>query len=552
MASAAGISPFVDQSSSPENFRNIFDACPDPIVISRVADGRIVLVNCEFTRVTGFTREEALGKTAVELGLWPDPEKREEYFRLLQQRGEVRNIDITFRMKSSEYRPFLLSAAAVWFNGEPCSMSIARDVVELRQMQAELVAAREAAEAASRAKSEFLSSMSHEIRTPMNAILGMAELLGESALDPLQRSYLNLMHNNGNALLSLINDILDLARVESGRLSLESAVFDLEKLVHTVVETMCIRAAEKGLRLTATIPPEVPRALTGDSLRLRQVLLNLVGNAIKFTERGEVVIRISSETSETVAKLHCSVTDTGIGIPPSKLREVFSNFTQGDSSTARRFGGSGLGLAIVKRLVELMGGRVWAESQVGLGSTFHFTARLGIQPRVSPPHYTETMHAPLLTPPDALSAPQNGHASRPLDILVVDDALDNRLLLRAFMRRLPYRLDEAENGEVALARLKSRRYDLVLMDMQMPVMDGYTAVRLVRQWESDSRLPRTPIIALTASALSEDVSRCLEAGCDLHLSKPVRKATLLDVIHRLLAPPNHPRLPADHPGEPPA
>ncbi|MGH7933707.1 MAG: ATP-binding protein, partial [Candidatus Binataceae bacterium] len=415
------------------------------------------------------------------------------------------------------------------------------DMSDIKKIQQELVAARDAAEAASRAKSEFLSSMSHEIRTPMNLILGMAELLAETELDPRQRQYLAMMRSNGSALLSLINDILDLAKVESGRLSLESTEFDLEALLNGVAETLALRAREKRLALTIAIAPEVPRALIGDSLRLRQVMINLVGNALKFTERGEVAINVTRESCADAGMLHFAVADTGIGIPADKLIDIFSSFTQADSSTARRFGGSGLGLAIVRRVVDLMGGRVWVESRLGVGSTFHFTARIKAQPGAAKPasilpapsRISSAIVAPAKTAPpvEALSV----SAAPALNILIADDSPDNRFLLRAFLKRQLYRFDEADNGRAALEKFKLGRPGLVLMDMQMPVMDGYTAVTLIREWESEQDLPRTPIIALTASALREDVDRCLAVGCDFHVSKPVSRVALLDAMRVAIA-----------------
>jgi PAS domain S-box-containing protein len=528
------------------DYRNIFDASPDPIVITRVADSRILLVNEEFIRASGYTREEALGHTAIELNLWPDPAQRQRCFKLLQATGELRNVAMTFQSKHGEQRPFLISAGAVWFNGEPCSMTVSRDVTEMQKIQAELVAAREAAEAASLAKSEFLSSMSHEIRTPMNAILGVTELLAETQLDDQQVTYLALMRTNGTALLTLINDILDLAKVESGRLSLEDAAFNLAKLVASVMDTLAARAGEKQLAMTTRMEPDVARHLVGDPLRLRQILINLVGNAIKFTERGQVVLSVANEAGGEPGMLHFSISDTGIGIPQDMLGYVFSEFTQADSSTARRYGGSGLGLAIVKRLVELMSGRVWVESRVGVGSTFHFTARLRVAEESIANQSIEPSSITLETPrpellngaskpkvPSAREVVRNGtHGVSSLRILVVDDSVDNRFLLKAFLKRHPYAIDEAENGLAAVKKFTANSYDVVLMDMQMPVMDGYTAVQTIREWERQREVPATPIVALTASALRGDVAKCIAAGCDLHVSKPVDKATLLEALRR--------------------
>ena len=526
--------------TAPENFFNIFDSSPDPIVITRVDDGRIVLVNEEFVNASGYTRGEALGRTPVELGLWPDPAQQVHCFKLLEATGKLRNVNVTFQSKHGGRRPFLISAGAAWFSGEPCIMTISRDVTELRKIEQELIAARGAAEAASRAKSEFLSSMSHEMRTPMNAILGMAELLEETTLDPQQGEYLQLMRSNGDVLLRLINDILDLARIESGRLSLEHTEFDLVELLSSVIDTFAVRARESGLRLNVRVAPEVLPDLVGDALRLRQILVNLIGNALKFTVNGGVEVGVEPAPSAATGMLHFSVTDTGIGIPADKLADIFADFTQADSSTARRHGGSGLGLAIVKRLVELMGGRVWVESQVGEGSKFHFTVQFGTRPSAAygTPMNTmvrsEAAASRARAPEPAALDPQGcGSAT---DILVVDDSLDNRFLLKAFLKPLAYRVDEAANGRVAVEKIMSQRYRLVLMDIQMPVMDGYTAVRTIREWEHRLNMPRTSIVALTASALREDAEKSVDAGCDFHVSKPINKTMLLEVVHRAIRP----------------
>jgi signal transduction histidine kinase/CheY-like chemotaxis protein len=329
-------------------------------------------------------------------------------------------------------------------------------------MAEHLVTAREAALAASRAKSEFLASMSHEIRTPMNAILGMAELLADSPLRPEQKKYLEIMTHNGAALLDLINGILDLARIESGQLLLEQAGFDLESVVDRVVETLAIRAEQKQLEMLDHMMPDVPTRLIGDPLRLRQVLLNLIGNAVKFTEKGQVLLTVAIEhESAGSVDLHFSVADSGIGIPKDKLESVFASFTQVDSSTTRKYGGTGLGLTIVRQLVSLMGGRVWVESELGRGATFQFTARFGLQ-----------TGAPV--------APQANLATtiRGVRVLVVDDNHTNRLILREMLSRLGAEVDEAADGATALNQLEQARaggvpYRLMLLDCRMPEMDGF-------------------------------------------------------------------------------
>jgi len=666
--------------------RKIFEATSDAITIFSLVDGRIIEVNSEFTRVTGYPREEALGVRHGKLPVWENNEQRRRFLRALSANGILRNMEGQVRHRDGTLAPFLISGSTVELDDELCAIVMVRDITALKRTQDELMAAREQALIALRAKSEFLSTMSHEIRTPMNAVLGMAEVLSETSLDADQRRYLDVMRFNGGTLLTLLDDILDLAKVESGRLQLEKAQFDLGDMVEKTVETLAVRAHGKGLELVARIAPGAPQRLFGDPLRLRQVLMNLLGNAIKFTELGAVELTVTAEDGAQAGSaprvMSFSVADTGIGIEPAKLGAIFSNFTQADSSDTRKYGGSGLGLAIASRLVTLMGGRIGVESEAGKGSTFHFTAPLEVFNSVSEatPTYDlrglsalmadrnatnrrifvetlgrygatvaqastvqETISAlsealrlgqpfdlvfgdcqmpgieqierlakdgcacgtamiiPMLTtddlssklarvrrlgfqnhllkpvrrsdllevvsraarrlkdtaapapdrpetvatvvaapspplsptPPTSPAAP--AAATRPLRILLAEDSPDNRLLIAAYFKRLPYRVETAENGKIAVEKFISDRYDLVLMDIQMPVMDGYAAVRTIRAWEVEHRRPATPILALTASTLDDDIRRAFDVGCNTHIAKPVRKATLLAAIDETLA-----------------
>jgi CheY-like chemotaxis protein/HPt (histidine-containing phosphotransfer) domain-containing protein/anti-sigma regulatory factor (Ser/Thr protein kinase) len=322
----------------------------------------------------------------------------------------------------------------------------------------------------------------------------------------------------GDNLLNLINDILDLSKVEASQLELERTGFSLNDLLEKVKEIVAVRAQEKGLTLVCEIAPEVISDLVGDPTRLRQVLLNLLGNAIKFTESGEVALRVTLDADFSVPDaLRFTISDTGIGIPSDKLGTVFDRFTQADSSTTRRYGGSGLGLTISKRLVELMGGRIWVESGVGTGSVFAFSVPFEIWTGA-----TRRAAVPVSTGPEPpLSA---------LHILLVEDSADNRTITLAYLQDTPYRVEIAENGAVAYEKFTAEYYDLVLMDRQMPVMDGLTATRAMRAWEqSNHRLP-TPIIALTASALKGDQEQFVAAGCTAYLTKPIKQDVLLRAI----------------------
>ncbi len=403
-------------------------------------------------------------------------------------------------------------------------------VIIRQRAEADLQRAKASAESANRAKSEFLTTMSHEMRTPMNAILGMADLLSESPLRAEQRDYVRVFQKAGANLLELINDILDLSKVESGHVELEAIVFDLRALLERVIEMMVSRASDQGLRLTVEVLPDVPSNLVGDPNRLRQILVNLIGNALKFTPQGSVTLRVEREPAslgdeEAPSWLRFNVVDTGIGIAADKIKMIFERFTQADSSTTRKYGGTGLGLAICKGLVELMGGRLGCSSELGKGSTFFLSAPFEVREKGTALVGDDSGSIVKLT-----ASPVERHPGH--RILIAEDSEYNIVLIRAYLKNSGFELDVAENGKIAVEKVISTRPDLVLMDLQMPVMDGLEATRAIRHWEATTGARPTPILALTAHAAGEGLSISLEAGCNEHLTKPIKRVTLLEAVSR--------------------
>ena len=663
-----------DRQEQTLRLRAIVDHAVDGIITMNEY-GVMESFNPAAERLFGYTAAEAIGQNVKMLMPEPYHSEHDGYLANYRRTGHAKIIglerEVLGRRKDGSVFSFELGVSEIQlgtrrlFTGiihditerKQAEFSLLQDAVEMNSHNQQLAEARDQALAATRAKSAFLASMSHEIRTPMNAIIGMADLLQETSLSPDQENYVHRFSRAATSLLDLINDNLDISKIEAGHLELETVPFDLHDLVDKTVELMAVQANAKTLELAAFVHPDVPPWVAGDPTRLRQVFVNLLGNAIKFTEQGQVLLRIEPNPADPLT-LRCSVSDTGIGISEDKRQSIFESFTQVDSSTTRKYGGTGLGLSICKQLVEMMGGAFSVESTLGAGSTFSFGVRLTAAPALTPEtipplaikgcrilvvddndanrlivrehlrHFGACLveahhgaaalgalkeaqrrhesfslaivdyHMPGMNGLDLVEAIRAlpecatlpvvlytseirgamNHRARQLGIastvykpisrkrllnavavalgqvpavcdstessptiptpaalvafriLLVEDLEDNRDVVRLFLKDTPYRLDMAENGLIAVQKFQAGTYDLVFMDMQMPVMDGYQATAAIRQWERARVCRPTPIIAFSANAFQEEIEKSLIAGCTAYVTKPIKKKVLLQAI----------------------
>ncbi len=652
---------------SEHRFRTMAETMPTMVAIFQ-GTGH-VYVNPAAVAMMGYSREELLHRSFLD---YVHPDFREVVMQrsAARQRGEdvTSRYEIKILTKQGKELWADFTAAKIEYDGKPAILGVGLDITERKQMEGALREAMEAAEAASRAKSTFLANMSHEIRTPMNAVMGMTDLVLDTDLSREQRQYLETARDSAESLLAIINDILDFSKIEAGKLDLEAAPFRLRDNVEDAIRSLAVRAHSQGIELACRFDQEIPEVVVGDRVRLRQILVNLVGNAIKFTPRGEVVMDVHTAAgSDGHVTCEFSVTDTGIGIPQDKLVSIFNAFEQGDGSMTRRYGGTGLGLAITSRLIHLMDGKIWVDSRVGQGSTFHFTATFGVAdtdsvplPRTEPVQvdgakalivddnatnrkiveetlrnwgmrtasaagaaealelltaaaernepfqivlsdvnmpdvdgfalieqcgnhdvlrksvfimltsatrtgdiercknlqigahlvkpvkqselYDAIAEALGVTAPPASPQTGNGSASQTavagqsLRILLAEDSLANQKLAIGLLTKWGHHVMLATNGREAVTKATSNeRFDLVLMDVQMPEMDGFEATRTIREYEDATLRPRLPIVAMTAHAMKGDRDRCLAAGMDGYVSKPVRASELSHTITQIVA-----------------
>ena len=502
--------------------RTLIDNLPDLIYV-KDTERRFLIANKALAEVLGVSSpEQLIGKTVFDF--YPEDIARacdESDQAVLQTGHPLINFEEALHDPTGKTE-WVLTTLVPLRDAEGrigAFVGIDRDITQRRRAEKDLREAKEAAEAASRVKSEFLANMSHEIRTPMNGIIGMTELTLDTQLNQEQREYLTMVKSSADSLLTVINDILDFSKIEAGKLDLDSVEFDLRDSLEETMKTLALRADQKGLELLCEVRAEVPEVVCGDPTRLRQVLVNLVGNAIKFTETGEVAVRVDSEALDAEAPtLHFTVRDTGIGIPAEKQRLVFEAFSQADPSTTRKYGGTGLGLTISMRLVQIMGGEIWVNSEVGMGTQFHFTVKVGVGKKATP----------------AVSAATE--KLRGLKVLVVDDNSTNRRILEEALDRWGLKPNSAENGEQALARLEEawqagEPYSLVLTDVNMPEMDGFSLVERIRQ---RPELAAATLMMLTSGGQRGDAARCRELGVAAYLTKPIRQAELREAIVRAI------------------
>jgi hypothetical protein len=504
----------------------LLEATPMAIYLKDRA-GRYLRFNKAFEELLGIERSQWIGRDVFDLVPGPAADMMHAKDQALFDTGATQTYESVF----TNHQTGMAHAGLYWKaplsnrEGDVTALvGTILDITERNRIEQALREAKRAAETANQAKSEFLANMSHEIRTPMNGVIGMTDLALETPLTATQHEYLTIVKNSAQALMVILNDILDFSKIEAGKLSIESVNFSLSRTLAETLKAIAVRARKKGLALIFQRESELPDQIRGDPGRMRQILTNLCDNAIKFTTQGSITVTARCTSLGTAGvEVYLSVRDTGIGIPAERQKGVFQAFNQADTSTTRQFGGTGLGLTICARLVELMGGRIWVESEAGQGSTFHFTVHGQSVAGTDADSQVQAAQLTAVTPTRT--------DPRPLLVLLVEDNPVNQLLATTFLEKWGHAVVLAENGQEAVDLFAGQAWDVVLMDMQMPVMGGLDATRRIRAMEPPGQ--HTPIVAMTANALASDRRDCLEAGMDEHLTKPLNLATLQALMERV-------------------
>ncbi len=545
---------------SEEKFSVTFRSSPEMIAVTNLKTGKYIEVNDSFISVTGYSREELVGHDLGEINMFVDPHDAEKMANIVQEKGGIKNLEFSFRMKSGEIRVWLCSSESTVINGDPCSIAVATDITERkkiedelhkykeyleelvslrtqelensnskleqelterRRIEEELQDAIKRADAANKAKSEFLARMSHEIRTPIHGVMGTLDLLCDTKLELEQQQYVNMSKTSAENLLNVINDILDFSKIEAGKLEIDYKEFELNGMLEDTLEAIAVSAHRKGLEIILQISRDVPSNLLGDATRLRQIIINLLGNAVKFTEQGEILLRVENESNnENEVELHFSVKDTGIGIPKEKGEILFQPFEQVDGSNQRKYGGTGLGLSISKQLVSLMGGRIWFKSWEREGSVFHFTAKFKKQASSKPIENTQGIPMEL----------------RGTSLMLIDDNATYRSILKDVLTDWGFRVTEMNSGHAAIKELEdgtgtSRKYRIILLDKEMPEMNGLdTAKRIIQNIRQDTSI----VMMLPSDNISSDFTACQELGISNLIVKPIKKSELIVTILKAL------------------